>query len=360
MRYASIDILRTVAIAVMVIVHFGENLSGYIPPIAGLGAPLFAFLSGASYCLWMRGQQAKGRDDSEISKVSIRRGLFVFGVGFAFNILVWLPEDTFNWDVLTFIGAALILLNQVRRIPTSVTLFAAVVALLLSPVLRAMADYPAYWVNGYFDGDLTFADVLIGFLATGYFPIFPWITFSLVGFVAGTWIFRTDHDSPPSLRVPCLIGGGLIAASVVAVQLRPYVTGLPGGQVLEGWTMYPPTIEYVAGTLGMTLVLLAGLIRWVDRNPRAAGYKGLLDIAKTFSRYAFTIYLVHHFVHIWPMWIYAVATGQEATVYWQKAMPISVALPLALVFLVCCYLVLRRLGPESGYGVEAWMRWLCD
>src|SRR6476620_5610607 len=133
MRYSSIDILRTIAIQVMVFVHFSENLSGYTPPITGLGAPLFAILSGVSYFLWVRGQQARGRSEEEISKVSIRRGLFVFGVGIAFNVLIWMPEGTFNWDVLTLIGSALLILNLVRNLPVPMIIFSAVLVLLVSP-----------------------------------------------------------------------------------------------------------------------------------------------------------------------------------------------------------------------------------
>ena len=89
MRYSSIDILRTFAIFSMVIVHFVENLSGsdFVP--SGFGAPLFTFLSGVSYRLWLNSQEARGRSDADISKVTIRRGLFLFGVGFVFNVL-WL------------------------------------------------------------------------------------------------------------------------------------------------------------------------------------------------------------------------------------------------------------------------------
>ena len=54
MRYPSIDVLRMIAICIMVIVHFVENLSGlghYVP--GGFAAPLFSFLVGASYYLWL-------------------------------------------------------------------------------------------------------------------------------------------------------------------------------------------------------------------------------------------------------------------------------------------------------------------
>lgn len=370
MRYSSIDILRTIAIAVMVMVHFAENLSGYIVPFAGLGAPLFAFISGVSYCLWLNGQRARGTSESEISKISIRRGLFVFGVGFAFNIFVWLPEDTFNWDVLTFIGMALILLSFVRRIPLSISVLIAILALFISPILRAMADWNSYWVNGYFECDLTLSDVLIGFLATGYFPIFPWIAYSLTGFVTASLLLAESEaepdaelDSTASHPAPwrmMLLGAALLTTALITVQVRPYFPEMISKYVLGGWTMYPPTVEYVSGTLGMALLLFGVAHRWVDLNPRALRHEGWLNIAKTFSRYSFTIYVLHHLVHIWPLWIYAVATGYEPTYFWKNAMPTTVSLPLAFLFLACCYVALRWLGPNKSRGIEWLMRWLCD
>lgn len=84
------------------------------------------------------------------------------------------------------------------------------------------------------------------------------------------------------------------------------------------------------------------------------------DLIKTFSRYSFTIYLVHHMVHLWPLWIYGYVTGHETTYYWEKAMSLSWSMPLAVLFLVTCYLVLRKIGPDRRLGMEGWMRWLCD
>ena len=362
MRYSSIDILRTLAIFVMVLVHFGGNLSGYTSPFTGFGAPLFAFLSGVSYFLWVQGQAARGTSEEDISKVSVRRGLFVFGVGFAFNIFVWLPEDTFNWDVLTFVGTALLMLNGFRRIPLPITVLAAAIALLVSPILRGLADYGAYWQSGYFECDLTLSDVLIGFLCTGYFPIFPWIAFSLTGYATSATLFSAtepDEPLPSPWRLVCL-GAALITASLLALNLRPYLPELLSKRFLCGWTMFPPTIEYVLGTLGMTLVLLGLTHRFVDRNPRVLRWQGLLNIAKTFSRYSFTIYVLHHVVHLWPLWFYGVANGVEPTYYWMNAFPITTSIPLALGFLTCCCIILQRLGPERSYGIESWMRWVCD
>jgi len=347
----------------MVLVHFGENLSGFYSPITGFGAPLFAFLAGVSYCLWSREQTARGKSESEISRISVRRALFVFGVGFAFNILVWLPEDVFNWDVLTFIGASLLFLTVTRHLPLQVLTVISIASLLASPVLREIVDYAAYWQNDYFDPDMTMADVIIGFLLTGYFPLFPWIAFPLAGFQAGAILFADSSNSSDSTPSPWFIvmtGMILFAASMLLLGLRPYLPTMLSQKVLGGWNMYPPTIEYVTCTLGLALVLLGWMHLYVDLNPAVASYQNALQVPKAFSRYSFTIYILHHIVHVWPLWIYAMATGQEPTDLWMNAMPLTASIPLAVLFLFCVYGLVRVLGNDRNYGIEACMRWLCD
>lgn len=363
MRYPSIDILRTFAIFVMVLVHFGENLSGFHSPITGFGAPLFAFLAGVSYCLWSRAQTARGKSETEISRISVRRALFVFGVGFAFNIFVWLPEDVFNWDVLTCIGASLLFLTVTRHLPSLVLTVFSIASLLASPVLREIADYAAYWQNNYFDPDMTLADVIIGFLVTGYFPLFPWIAFPLAGFQAGAVLFTDSADSSDSQPSPWLIvltGMILFAASMLLLGIQPYLPATLSQKVLGGWKMFPPTIEYVTCTLGLALALLGLMHLYVDLNPAMAGCQNALKVPKAFSRYSFTIYILHHIVHLWPLWIYAAATGQDSTDLWMNVMPLTASIPLAVLFLLCTYGLVRVLGYERNYGIEACMRWLCD
>lgn len=360
MRYPSIDVLRALAIVLMVVVHFMENLSGADWTPAGMGAPLFTFLAGVSYRLWLNTQEAKGRADEEVSKVSIRRGLFLFVLGFAFNVLVWLPEDTFNWDVLTLIGASLILLNLLRNLPLAVPVLLAVAAFALGPVLRELADYPAYWTKGYFECDLTLPDVLIGFLATGYFPLFPWIAFPLAGFVTGSLFFTgAAGDEPPTGRA-ALVGGGLACLALAAVVLRPYAPDPVGETVLRGWTMFPPSAEYVTGTLGLTLLLFSLGHRWIDGNRRFLGRSGVLAVVTTLSKYSLSMYLFHHVVHLWPLWVYGAAVGSEPTEFWRRAMPVTAAVPLSVLCLVVGYFVFRWMERAERAGVESWMRYLCD
>lgn len=359
-RLVTIDLLRAVAIVTMVMVHFAENLSGYTPVYAGLGAPLFVFLSGASHFLWSKGLLARGASEIEVTKVSVRRGLFVFGAGFAFNLLVWLPEDLFNWDVLTLIGSALVVLGFARRLPRGILVLIAALALVVAPILRDMAGYPAYWENGYFECDLTLGDILVGYVATGYFPLFPWIAFSLAGHATASWMFapRASRARDP-MRIAA-IGAGIAATGGALLLLRPVLPEPVPTRILGGWTMFPPTIEYALAMLGLAMVLLSLGHRFVDPLAGSGRFKAVFGTARSFSQYSLTIYIVHHVAHLWPLWIYGLVTTGEPTEYWKLAMPVGVSMWLGVGFLLACLVILRLAGPRRSFGFEALMRWICD
>lgn len=368
MRYPSIDVLRMAAIVMMVVVHFVENLSAWHGSSGsgglsvnafwrptGFAAPLFTFLSGASYRLWVRGREARGDSDESITKSSVRRGLFLVGLGFAFNVLVWLPDDVFNWDVLTFIGTALLLLAACRGAPPGVHVVMAAAAVAVSPALRDLAGYPAYWSEGFFDPDFTLADVALGFLCVGYFPVFPWIAYPLAGYAAAPAVFPAPGRSATGW--PARWGAALVAGAGVSVAARVAGVAVPPWLRLQGWTMYPPTVEYVCGTLGIVLLTLPLAHRVLDRG---AADSRLARVAGTFSRHSLTLYLLHHVAHVWPLWAWGAWTADEITARWQRAMPAAAALALAAAFLGAAYPLLRWLDVTGRRGVEGWMRWLCD
>lgn len=378
MRYPSIDLMRTIAIFIMVVVHFGENLSGVTVPVAGMGAPQFIFLSGVSYFLWSRGRKARGTSESELSKISVRRGLFVFCVGIAFNVFVWLPEDTFNWDVLTFIGSALLVLGVVRHLPSAILLAMAITAALVSPVLREIVAYEEYWPNKYYEYDFVLSEVVTGYFVAGYFPIFPWIAFSLIGYVAARYLleepsaeeFRAQEpgteEPVPSIGPIVGIGAVLLATSIGLQLIGRWggdaIAAQPvAAKLLNGWRMFPPSLAYMLGMLGATLLLFATMHQWLDRSPaRIERWKSLLKVCQTFSQYSFTIYIVHHVAHLYPLWIYGALYGEETTIFWGNALPLSASLTLAALFLVVTFWLLRQLGEKRSFGIESAMRWLCD
>jgi len=366
-RYPSIDVLRTVAIVMMVVVHFTENLSawytgpgtGGLPVLlfwrpTGLAAPLFTFLVGVSYRLWVRGREARGDTDEAIAKSSVRRGLFLVGLGFVFNVIVWLPEDVFNWDVLTFIGAAILLLAACRGAPAGVHLLAAATAVVVSPVLRDLSDYAAYWRAGYFDPDFTLGDVVLGFLCIGYFPVFPWIAYALAGYAAAPAVFPAPGSRPEAW--PARLGAALLAVTIASVAARS-VAPPPAWLRFQGWSMFPASTEYVCGTLGLALLLLPLAHRACDHGGLPPW---LARVTGTFSRHSLTVYLLHHVVHVWPLWIWGAATAADVTAHWQRALPAAAALGLAAAFLGAAYPLLRWMDAAGHGGVEGWMRWVSD
>ena len=124
-RLASIDVLRAVAILLMIQVHFVENLSpreassavlyDLSQVLGALAAPIFTFLLGLSLWLWLRRETGLGRVEVELRRVVVRRGLFLFGAGLAFAVVIWLPQEVFIWDILTLLGASTLILFLLRR-----------------------------------------------------------------------------------------------------------------------------------------------------------------------------------------------------------------------------------------------------
>lgn len=358
-RYVSIDILRTFAIFLMVFVHFMENLAGAAWGFGGFAAPLFTFLVGVSYRLWLNAQEAKGVDDSEITKVSIRRGVFLFVVGVVFNVCVWLPDDLFNWDVLTLIGSALVVLTFVRNFPLLVPVLLATTVFVLGPVLREIVGYSEFWSEGYFDPYWTPPDVLLGYLATGYFPVCPWLVFPLAGFVTGTVFFSCEPGESPSTGRTALLGAVFLALAAAVVGMKYATPNLLDGQALQGWTMFPASVEYVTGSLGLSLLLFSLAHRWID--PRAQSFEKtrLHAVTSTFGKYSLSVYVLHHVMHLWPLWAYGALSGHEPTAFWRQALPVWVATLLAIVCLVLAYLLFRWMNRTGRGGLEGLMRRVC-
>jgi uncharacterized membrane protein len=371
-RLPSIDVLRAVAITLMVLVHFVENLAGsygsdggpfiganrywWMP--TGFAAPLFTFLSGISYRLWADAQRARGRDSETVGKITVRRGLFLLLLGFMFNVLVWMPEDVFNWDILTLIGVATLALEIARRTPPIVPLCAAALLIALAPVLREAADYRAWWTAGFYEYDFTLADVVLGFLVTGYFPIFPWLACPLVGWLAAPLIFGNATAEPNAAAAArpgpaAAIGGGLVAAAAAIVTAQairsPSVTP---------WGMFPPTTAYVLGTLG--LGMLAAYLLHARLDGRSGVPPAWMRVTGAMSRHSLSLYLLHHVAHVWPLWAWGSLVSDDPTSFWQVAMPMPAAIGAAIAFLGVAAWVALRMDRPGVPSAEAALRWLCD
>ncbi len=370
-RYLSVDVLRGSAIILMIQVHFIDNLSSpgdgsawlyHLSAVLGsLPAPLFTFVSGLSYALWLRKQESARRPDEEVTRATIRRGLFLFGTGLALNFFVWRPEETFNWDVLTLLGASLLLLAYARKMPAPALVLACAVILLTSPLLRAVGDYPAYWDDEAYSYDFTFHDVLFGFVSNGYFPVFPWIVFPVIGFVSGGVVFRGGSGAAAATRWLSASGVGLLAVSALGIALGPHLPRRIARWYAEGLTEFPASGEYVVATLGLALLSLLVLRRWADRRRPGSGEGWLAVALSRYSAFSLTLYVLHHAVILWPLWAFGARTDPDnPALYWRDAMSPPKAFALFAVFMMICHRLLLLLEKHKGWALESVMRRLCD
>ncbi len=370
-RYLSIDILRGLAIILMIQVHFVENLSPRESSSAVLydismrlgsfSAPFFSFVSGLSYFLWVRKQESLRCKDKEITRITLRRGLFLFGLGIAFNFCIWLPQDTFNWDILTLIGTSLLFLAYARKLPAPVLPLICVVIVLVSPVLRTVGEYSSYWEDLVYVYDFTFHDIIWGFAANGYFPVFPWIIFPIMGFFSGDLVFRKRRQPDFARWRLGASGLGLIGLSGIDIAFGSKLPFWIGRYYATGDSEYPASTEHVLGMLGFILLSLVLLHAWMDQKEDVPSEGGLIGEINRFSYFSLSIYVFHHMVMLWPLWIYGAWTNpDDSTIYWREAMTTPMAFTLAVIFLVVCHYVLIFLERYKKYSLESLMRRICE
>lgn len=278
-RLDSIDVMRATAILLMIQVHFVTSLAyhseyGTLPYtlsklLGMIPAPLFTFLVGVSLYLSL----AK-RHPREAHRRILRRAGALFAVGLIFNIVIWGPEYTFDWDVLTFISSAILIVYLLRHASVWGIMGVCLFVLVISPPLRDITLYDSHWDFRYeeYTYDLSPADLFLGWLLHGYFPLFGWIVYPLAGFAAGLALLRPPNDAIRRIRANRLIGvgGGLVAFSLIGWGAQAFVH-LP--HLLRGYlspfSFYPASTTYVLLTLGLCLAGLGALWVALDAGRRA-------------------------------------------------------------------------------------------
>ncbi len=378
-RYISIDVLRAIAVILMIQDHITTHLAAvakFIPHthsvLADLGdipAPLFTFLSGLSYWLWLSGQERAGRSASDITKYSLRRGMFIFVAGMMVNVFIWLPSQTFIWDILTLIGASALVLTGIRNFRPSTLVAICVLIIILSPPLRHLAHYRSSWSDPDFSGDpeyqykLTLTQLIRGFFLNGYFPLFPWLVFLVAGYAFGKVFYGHGQQKA---RLP--IGVVHVGLLLTGLSVFGYLLGankvsfLPHGYAVE-WTyaFYPAATIFVVGALGLTLLSLWLLNRLLDSRPWVNISHVFLAPFRRYSYFSLTTYIVHIAASIWPMWILATWRGErDSTEYYGVMTSLQTSLILGWSFIIGFYFCLVLLDRHREYSLEHAMRWLCD
>jgi uncharacterized membrane protein len=369
-RVDSIDLLRGVIMLLMALDHTrdffgpsGMNVRNVEEPalfltrwITHFCAPLFIFLAGASAHLY----GTHGRTLGEVSRFLLTRGLWLIVLEFTIVRLGWtfsIDLDFFVAQVIWAIGAAMVALAGLAYLPR----WAIAAAALVMIGGHNLQD----WIHAEHWGAAGPLWIILhqrGLLHLGgntklyvLYPLVPWIGVMAAGYAFGP-VFKLD----PTSRRRWLLGLGALTSAGFIVLRATNLYGDPAPWTAEdGWLptvlsvinceKYPPSLLYLAMTLGPGLLLLAAF-------EHARG--GLANAIITFGRVPLFFYVLHIFViHALAAALAWLVLGSAGWLFGQPPMnrPANYSLSLPGIYLVwlcgagtLCPLPLVRLSQTAS------------
>lgn len=287
-RLDAIDMLRGLVIAIMVLDHARDFFHYYalrLDPtdpvrtwpmlyatrwVTHLCAATFVFLAGVSIYF----QKANGKAD--LPSFLLKRGLWLIllectVIGFGFNF----GEPFLFLQVIWAIGASMICMSLIARLPARGVLALGLAILLLYPfalaaTAHATVDATRAGSAGATDllgviRTVALAPGLIGTRVLAYYAFIPWLSVMCLGFGLGP-VYRLGRAERTRRLLPLAIGLLLVFALLRLIdtygdpapwshQATPLRTFLSFMNVSK----YPPSPDYVFATLGVSILLFLGL-----------------------------------------------------------------------------------------------------
>lgn len=294
-RLQSIDALRGLVILFMLLDHVRETFFLHRQvndpmaidvteptlfasrTLAHLCAPVFVLLTGLS--AWLYGEKHQGRGD--VSQFLFKRGLFLVALEFTLVNFAWtfqLPFSVIYLQVIWAIGVSMIALSLLVWLPrlALIALGALIVAghnLLDGLHFGPESALHVPWALLHDRGWLQAGEELR--LRTSY-PLLPWIGVIALGYGLGPWFARGGSATLRQRRLLLSATAALLGFVILRLfngygeapwSLYPTLT-----QTLMSFfniTKYPPSLLFLALTLGLGLLLLraferAGNSRWIS------------------------------------------------------------------------------------------------
>jgi uncharacterized membrane protein len=313
-RLLSIDALRGLVILIMLLDHVREtfllhrqvsdpmSIDSTEPALfisrtlAHVCAPVFVLLTGLS--AWLYGQKYQGRRD--VSAFLFKRGLFLIVLEFSLVNFAWtfqLPPSVIYLQVIWAIGLSMIALAALVWLPRPLLITLALVIMALHNLLDAVhfaagSAQQSAWAILHERSWIEASDNLR--LRTTY-PVLPWVGVIALGYGLGPWF---ANAMSPTLRQRYLSRAGL-GALVGFVLLRTangygekpwqmYDSSLSTLMSFFNVTKYPPSLLFLALTLGIGLLLLLALER--------AGQRRWIGLLAVFGAAPMFFYLLHLYV----------------------------------------------------------------
>lgn len=320
-RVESIDILRGIVMVIMALDHVRDyfhisanlddplNLATTTPFlfftrwITHFCAPVFVFLSGTSIYL-----QCLRKSKKEVSIFLVKRGFWlvlaevlIITFGWSFN-----PHYNVHFlQVIWAIGISMIILGFLIQLPFRLVLIIGLIIVFGHNLFDQMEATPGFkggfWWDLLHSARFSTYEYLPNHSVMIAYPFLPYTGLMMVGYCAGIW-FSPEFSKENRKSLLTSTGLGLIVFFIIIRFLNVY--GDPVNWSVQKNSLltflsfinvnkYPPSLLYLAITIGPALILLAYL----------EGIKNsFTHIMRTYGRVAFFYYILHiYLVHLLSM-----------------------------------------------------------
>lgn len=383
-RITSIDTLRGIVVMLMALDHvrdyfhnqaFTHNPLDVNEPnvavfftrwITHFCAPVFIFLAGTSAYL-----SAQKKSSNEQQWFLIKRGLWLIFIELTVVNFGWTFNPYFPASILQVIwaiGACMVLLGLIVRLPQSIILTIGILVTLFHNTL----DYlPTDWKTSAFynlihTGSFTFFPVTNNYGFVTVYGILPWFGVMCLGYAVGK-LFTTKYPAVMRQSRLKLFGISALLLFIVLRFINVYGDPSPWQSNLQGigkWlsfinvTKYPPSLHYVLLMLGPSLLLLAYMEKWSERFSKPFVVFGSVP----FFFYILHIYIIHVACVVL---FFAQGFGFNDIIqkpFWFR--PEHMGLPLMWVYLVwvvvlvVTYFVCKRFAIYKSTQQQWWLKYV--
>ncbi|NDB36284.1 MAG: DUF1624 domain-containing protein [Flavobacteriia bacterium] len=267
MRNQHIDSMRSLAIIIMLTANTTPYLiSSDVPfvfrAICSFAAPLFTFLSGYTFAL------IGDRSNGYVS------GFYVLISAMLVDVIAWGIPPFQTFDVLYVIALGQVILALIKRLPSWALLLIALILMSLPTVLQTVYRF------GIADPNWNSLSIkLYRWAFDGWFPVFPWLSFPIMGYLSWQWKNRMNPNTWTSVLSVLLFIGGF-AFVYLDKNDQPF---------REGYVeiFYPATLAYLLVAYGFCYLLLFGLSKPLSMTSK------VLEGINLLGRHSMFVYIFH-------------------------------------------------------------------
>jgi uncharacterized membrane protein len=295
-RDISIDVIRGLAVFLMIQGNIAGSLASHPYPAWGkfyvaLGSfvpALFVLVAGMMVVL----TSEKHRGDSMYFVV---RGIAVMCVGaFVIDALIFKIVPFIGMDVLYLIGLSIPIAYGFQSLSSRLRWMIVAGIFLITPALQSILGYTpdptAFSLSSLQNLAIPSWTSIMQFLfivgqywvIDGWFPVFPWLGFALLGVNLGILRWR-DKTLTTFAQKKVVIG----AFALLLAGLALWTFQIDDLFIRDGFSemIYPPTLAYCATAIAQIVLIFA----FIDWRPEARIYRPLI----VFGQSALFVYVLH-------------------------------------------------------------------